>query len=89
MILCKNLIRNSESLCASPRYSSQLTWSRYDFEYEDDDNEETGDVGVENKYYNAKQLKASDPQEAIAEFLEIPAMEEEKSDWCVICVSHI
>ncbi|KAI9784255.1 MAG: hypothetical protein M1816_000927 [Peltula sp. TS41687] len=53
----------------------------YDFEYEDDDNQETGDVGVENKYYNAKQLKASDPQEAIAEFLEIPGLEEEKGDW--------
>ena len=31
---------------------------RYDFEYEDDDEEETGDVGIENKYYNAKQMKA-------------------------------
>ncbi len=34
---------------------------RYDFEYEDDDDEEAGDVGVENKYYNAKQVKGDNP----------------------------
>ena len=54
---------------------------RYDFEYEDDDEEETGDVGIENKYYNAKQMKADNPEEAIDEFLGIPAMEDEKGDW--------
>ena len=55
--------------------------SRYDFEYEDDDDEESGDVDIENKYYNAKQLKADDPEAAIDEFLGMPALEEEKSDW--------
>lgn len=55
--------------------------SRYDFEYEDDDDEETGDVGIENKYYNAKQMKVDNPDEAIDEFLGMPAMEEEKGDW--------
>ncbi|KAL1656842.1 hypothetical protein SLS61_000638 [Didymella pomorum] len=53
----------------------------YDFEYEDDDDEEGGDVDIENKYYNAKQLKADDPEAAIDEFLGMPALEEEKSDW--------
>ena len=56
---------------------------RYDFEYEDDDEEETGDVGIENKYYNAKQMKVDNPEEAIEEFLGMPALEEEKGDWCV------
>ena len=58
---------------------------RYDFEYEDDDEEETGDVGIENKYYNAKQMKVDNPEEAIEEFLGMPALEEEKGDWCVTC----
>ncbi|KAI5287008.1 hypothetical protein KEM54_006311 [Ascosphaera aggregata] len=54
----------------------------YDFEYEDDDDEEeAGDVGIENKYYNAKQLKADNPDEAISEFLEVPALEMDKGDW--------
>ncbi|KAL7918231.1 COP9 signalosome complex subunit 2 [Trichoderma austrokoningii] len=54
----------------------------YDFEYEEDDDEqEAGDVDIENKYYNAKQLKLSDPQDAIAEFLGIPPLEPEKGEW--------
>lgn len=54
----------------------------YDFEYEDDDDaEEGGDVDVENKYYNAKQMKTEAPEEAIEEFLGVPALEEEKGDW--------
>ncbi|KAK0392928.1 hypothetical protein NLU13_2422 [Sarocladium strictum] len=54
---------------------------QYDFEYEEDDDEDSGDVDIENKYYNAKQMKASDPEDAIAEFLGIPALESEKSEW--------
>jgi len=57
--------------------------SRYDFEYEDDDDEETGDVSIENKYYNAKQMKVDNPDEAIDEFLGLPAMEQEKGDWYI------
>ncbi|KAH7406115.1 PCI domain-containing protein [Phaeosphaeria sp. MPI-PUGE-AT-0046c] len=53
----------------------------YDFEYEDEDEEQSGDVDIENKYYNAKQVKGEDPEAAIDEFLGIPALEEEKSDW--------
>ncbi|KAI9738011.1 MAG: hypothetical protein M1834_009381 [Cirrosporium novae-zelandiae] len=53
----------------------------YDFEYEDDDEEEEGNVDVENKYYNAKQIKLDNPEEAIEEFLGVPALEEEKGDW--------
>ncbi|KAF2861537.1 CSN2 COP9 signalosome complex [Piedraia hortae CBS 480.64] len=54
----------------------------YDFEYEDDDaGMQDGDVDVENKYYNAKQMKADEPEEAIEEFLGVLALEEEKGDW--------
>ncbi|EMC98026.1 hypothetical protein BAUCODRAFT_410975 [Baudoinia panamericana UAMH 10762] len=54
----------------------------YDFEYEDDDEaEQGGDIDVENKYYNAKQMKADAPEEAIEEFLGVPALEQEKGDW--------
>ena len=63
-----------------------LTLIRYDFEYEDADDDESGDVGIENKYYNAKQIKVDNPEEAIDEFLGIPAMEEEKGDWYVFCL---
>ncbi|KAA6408138.1 MAG: COP9 signalosome complex subunit 2 [Lasallia pustulata] len=54
---------------------------QYDFEYEDDDEEEAGDVDIENKYYNAKQMKGENPEEAIEEFLGLPALEQEKGDW--------
>lgn len=53
----------------------------YDFEYEDDDEEGPGDAAIENKYYNAKQIKADQPDEAISEFLAVSALEEEKGDW--------
>ena len=61
----------------------ELKKSRYDFEYEDDDEDEAGDVGIENKYYNAKQMKGDNPDEAIQEFLGMPALEDEKGDWSV------
>jgi COP9 signalosome complex subunit 2 len=38
-------------------------------------------VDIENKYYNAKQLKADNPEEAVSEFLGVPALEPEKGDW--------
>lgn len=38
-------------------------------------------MDIENKYYNAKQIKIDNPQEAIEEFLGLPALEEEKGDW--------
>ncbi|KAH8908060.1 PCI-domain-containing protein [Coniochaeta sp. PMI_546] len=59
----------------------QASDEEYDFEYEDEDDEDSGDVDIENKYYNAKQLKSSDPEEAVDEFLAIPALEQEKSEW--------
>lgn len=64
-----------------PRLTSA---SRYDFEYETDEEQEGGDVDVENKYYNAKQLKAEDPESAIDEFLGVPPLEEEKGDWYAV-----
>ena len=79
MILCRIRIKNS--LLCLPKICAVLTRFRYDFEYEDDDEEETGDIGIENKYYNAKQMKAEYPDEAIEEFLGLPAMEQEKGDW--------
>lgn len=54
---------------------------RYDFEYEEDDEANEGDVDIENSYYNAKQLKATEPKEAIEHFLAIPGLEDEKSEW--------
>ncbi|KAI9701721.1 MAG: hypothetical protein M1820_006349 [Bogoriella megaspora] len=54
---------------------------QYDFEYEDEDEDQGGDVDIENKYYNAKQMKVDNPEEAVDEFLGVPALEEEKGDW--------
>ncbi|KAJ9155376.1 COP9 signalosome complex subunit 2 [Pleurostoma richardsiae] len=60
----------------------QASDEEYDFEYEDDDDEpDSGEVDIENKYYNAKQLKATEPEDAIDEFLGIPPLETEKGDW--------
>lgn len=53
----------------------------YEFDYEDDGDEESPDVDIENRYYNAKQMKQSDPQAAIDEFLEVVKLETEKGDW--------
>lgn len=71
--------------------SSPLVWrladgNSYDFEYEDADDDQSGDVGIENKYYNAKQIKVDNPEEAIDEFLGVPALEEEKGDWYACCL---
>ena len=80
MISCRTQIKTSELTREKLRQQS-LKIDRYDFEYEDDDDEETGDVSIENKYYNGKQLKADNPDEAIDEFLGLPAMEQDKGDW--------
>ncbi|KAI1825020.1 putative COP9 signalosome subunit 2 [Xylaria intraflava] len=53
----------------------------YGFDYSDDQEEDSGDVDIENKYYNAKQMKSTDPEEAIEEFLGVPALESEKGNW--------
>lgn len=88
MISCKTLTKSSKPLSLIAEH--ELSLRRYDFEYEDDDDEETGDVGIENKYYNAKQMKVDNPEEAIDEFLGMPAMEEEKGDWyCMVRSSSI
>ncbi|KYK57995.1 PCI/PINT associated module [Drechmeria coniospora] len=54
---------------------------QYDFEYEEDDDADNGDIDIENKYYNAKQLKLTDPNDAILEFLGIPPLEGERGEW--------
>lgn len=59
----------------------QASDEEYDFEYEDEDDDDSGDADIENKYYNAKQLKTSDPEEAINEFLGIQPLEQEKGEW--------
>eukprot|EP00050_Salpingoeca_kvevrii_P018751 m.78007 g.78007 ORF g.78007 m.78007 type:complete len:495 (-) comp8152_c2_seq3:1481-2965(-) len=52
----------------------------YDFEYEsEDDNEE--DANLENLYYSAKQLRQSQPDEALATFRRVVTLEPEKSEW--------
>jgi hypothetical protein len=79
MISCKTPARRSKS--RRQQHSTPSDNRRYDFEYEDDDEEQSGDVDIENKYYNAKQLKADDPETAIEEFAGMPALEEEKSEW--------
>jgi hypothetical protein len=81
MTSCKRRTTRSKKRSA-PQTNPSLTSYSYDFEYEDDDDaEEGGDVDVENKYYNAKQMKTEAPEEAIDEFLAVPTLEEEKGDW--------
>lgn len=81
-ISCKTPTRRSRCRLSSLAAVTLILCS-YDFEYEDDDEEQGGDVDIENKYYNAKQLKGDDPEGAIDEFLGVPALEEEKGDWWV------
>lgn len=91
-ISCKIPRRNSKHIPRSYHcFPSPSTWHlvsangtpfcRYDFEYEEDDDEENDDVDIENKYYNAKQMKITDPVDAIHEFLGIPQLETEKGEW--------
>ncbi|KAI8055432.1 PCI domain-containing protein [Syncephalis plumigaleata] len=54
----------------------------YDFEYSSGEEDEAQDTDVENRYYNAKDLKNEDnPEEAIKEFHQVVEAEEEKGDW--------
>ncbi|PWN49600.1 putative COP9 signalosome complex subunit 2 [Violaceomyces palustris] len=53
----------------------------YDFEYEEDDQDDDADAGIENRYYNAKNIKDSDPDEAISELKAVVQAEVEKGDW--------
>ncbi|KAG0300606.1 hypothetical protein BGZ98_009046 [Dissophora globulifera] len=52
----------------------------YDFDYEDEDGDEP-DVGLENKYYNAKGHKEDEPETALEEFQGVVEAETEKGDW--------
>lgn len=83
MILCRILGMRSigplYTLPSGPR--ADRSNHSYDFEYEDADDDESGDIGIENKYYNAKQIKVDNPEEAVDEFLGIAPMEQDKSDW--------
>lgn len=53
----------------------------YDFEYEEDDDIDDADAGIENRYYNAKNIKDTDPDEAIRELKAVVEAEKEKGDW--------
>ncbi|KAN0060288.1 hypothetical protein ACQY0O_007617 [Thecaphora frezii] len=54
----------------------------YDFEYEEDDDDDiNADASLENRYYNAKNLKDQQPDEAIQELKAVVEMEKEKGDW--------
>jgi len=81
MTSCRTLIRNSTYIRPSLHAEPLLSATRYDFEYEDEDEEQGGDVDIENKYYNAKQMKVDNPEDAVDEFLGVPALESEKGDW--------
>ncbi|RFU76030.1 cop9 signalosome complex subunit 2 [Trichoderma arundinaceum] len=76
-----HLSYNRAAMSDDEDFMQESDEEQYDFEYEEDDEEEAGDVDIENKYYNAKQLKLSDPKDAIAEFLGIPPLEPEKGEW--------
>lgn len=84
-ILCRTLgtKRTKSLLRHTAPDRADLHDHRYDFDYEDEDDEESGDIGIENKYYNAKQMKGDNPEEAVDEFLGIPALEQDKSEWFV------
>lgn len=80
-ISCRTRAKRSKP-AAHSKHVTHSKWHSYEFEYESgDDEDQGGDVDIENKYYNAKQLKAEDPETAIDEFLGVPALEEEKGDW--------
>ncbi|WFC96169.1 hypothetical protein MBRA1_002825 [Malassezia brasiliensis] len=53
----------------------------YDFEYEDDDDEQDADAYIENKYYNAKAIKAEQPDAAIRELQDILDAETDMTEW--------
>ncbi|KAJ3194996.1 COP9 signalosome complex subunit 2 [Irineochytrium annulatum] len=53
----------------------------FDFEYGSDEGGEEVEVDLENKYYGAKELKADNLKEAIAEFQGVVDAETEKGDW--------
>ncbi|KAI0734355.1 hypothetical protein C8Q72DRAFT_387193, partial [Fomitopsis betulina] len=54
----------------------------YNFDYSDDDQEDTtASADVENMYYMAKSKKEASPEQALKEFRAIVDQEEEKGDW--------
>lgn len=53
----------------------------YDFEYEEDDDLDDADADIENRYYNAKNIRGSDPDGAIQELKAVVQAEKEKGDW--------
>lgn len=73
-----------ESVFPIAELNRALTSTRYDFEYEDDDEDQGGDVDIENKYYNGKGMKVEYPEEAVEEFLGVPKLEKEKGDWYAV-----
>lgn len=52
----------------------------YDFDYEDDDQEDI-DADVENKYYQAKNLRGDEPERALSEWRSIVEAENPKGEW--------
>ena len=52
----------------------------YDFDYEDDDQEDV-DADVENKYYQAKNLRSDHPEKALTEWRSIIDGESPKAEW--------
>lgn len=52
----------------------------YDFDYESDDNSD-GNPDLENQYYNSKQFKEDDPEQALAGFAKVIELEAPPADW--------
>lgn len=60
--------------------SSASSAQDYDFDYEDDDAEDV-DADVENKYYQAKNLRSDNPEKALSEWRAIVDGESPKGEW--------
>eukprot|EP00041_Stephanoeca_diplocostata_P014029 m.251899 g.251899 ORF g.251899 m.251899 type:complete len:446 (+) comp19548_c1_seq3:192-1529(+) len=52
----------------------------YDFDYESDDGSEA-DADLENQYYNSKQLKEDNPEDALAGFAKVVDLESPAAEW--------
>ncbi|KAH8119966.1 PCI-domain-containing protein [Phellopilus nigrolimitatus] len=53
----------------------------YNFDYSDDDAEESGGIDLENKYYKAKSKKEDTPEEALVAFRDVVEKEEQRGEW--------
>jgi hypothetical protein len=69
--------------CVRPAGPPPLLTARYDFDYEDDeDDDPVANPDVENRYYNAKAIKDEEPRVALVEFFRIKSLPSARDgDW--------